>query len=162
MKQDSIQQLLAKRQAGTISDDELETLNRLTRRDEVIAAADRQASGIVRRRRIGLSALALTIVAAGGAGLLFLQPTGETTTVAKQEPVAPTVVETPIVEEIALPPTPATTVEEVAATHTNTTAPQPKKPTTVATHATANPVVVCNNQCEADSVISDIWKFLTA
>jgi hypothetical protein len=162
MKQDSIQQLLAKRQAGTISDEELETLNRLTRRDEVFAAADRQAKGIVRRRRIGLSALALTIVAAGGAGLLFLQPSGETPTVAKQEPAAPTVVETITVEEIATPATPATVIEDVAATHPRTAEPQPKKPAAASTRATTNPVVVCNNQCEADSVISDIWKFLTA
>ena len=23
------------------------------------------------------------------------------------------------------------------------------------------PVVICNNQCDADSVINDIWKFLS-
>ena len=32
-----------------------------------------------------------------------------------------------------------------------------------ATKPTAkDPVVMCNSQCDADSVISDIWKFLTA
>ena len=33
--------------------------------------------------------------------------------------------------------------------------------TKAATRVKSDPVVVCNNQCEADSVISDIRKFLS-
>lgn len=166
MKQDSIQQLLAKRQAGSLSDEELAALNRLTHRDEVIAAADRQAAGIVRRRRTRLSVAALVAVAVGGAGLYLLQPTPEAPLVAQQQAPVPAAVEEVTVETPALAPTPATAApKEPVAANRSTVAkslPRPAEAATTAATAAEEPVVMCNNQCEADSVINDIWKFLTA
>ena len=145
MKQDSIQLLLAKHQAGTLSDDELATLNKLTHKDEVFAAADRQASGIVRRRRLRISVFALMAVAVGGIGLILLQPTPEAPLVAQKNTEPVTETETIMVEEVAPQPEPKS-----------------QAPAHSAAAATPEPVVMCNNQCEADSVINDIWKFLTA
>jgi len=51
MKKDSIQELLAKRAAGTLTDDELTALNALAGRDEVVAGAERRAVAIRGRRR---------------------------------------------------------------------------------------------------------------
>ena len=38
----------------------------------------------------------------------------------------------------------------------------PADPSVNIPQSPADPVVVCNNHCDADSVISDIWKFLSA
>ena len=162
MKQDSIQQLLAKHQAGTLSDDELATLNKLTHKDEVFAAADRQASGIVRRRRLRISVFALMAVAVGGIGLILLQPTPEAPLVAQKNTEPVTETETIMVEEVAPQPEPADMTEPVSAVRHTRSTPKSQAPAHSAAAATPEPVVMCNNQAEADSVINDIWKFLTA
>ena len=72
MKQDSIQQLLAKRQAGTLTDSELEELNRLTHKDEVVAAANRRATGII-RRRVSLTIAAVMVAGAGAFAVLLIR-----------------------------------------------------------------------------------------
>ena len=36
------------------------------------------------------------------------------------------------------------------------------KPARKVRHKAEEPVVMCNNECEADSVINDIWNFLSA
>ena len=168
MKQDSIQQLLAKRQAGTLTDSELEELNRLTHKDEVVAAAEQAATLIVRRRRLVTSSVALVAVAVAVFGITLLVPKNEMLLVAQQQPAPqpveveemPQAVEAPAA--LAVPTTPA------ASKHTTAPNPavaqaQPAKsvPQAAETHRT-DPTVMCNNQCEADSVINDIWKFLTA
>ena len=63
---------------------------------------------------------------------------------------------------------PTMTVEavpvQVAAVSTGETAaavPHKQKQQPKAVQA-GEPVVTCNSQCDADSVINDIWKFLTA
>ena len=167
MRHDSIQHLLAKRQEGTLTDSELEELNRLTRKDEVIAAAEHTAAGIVRRRRLAVSSLALVAVAVGAIGITLLLPRSEAPLVAQQQPAPQPV----IVEE--LPQTVETPAEPIAAkpatAQRNTMAATPAakahhdmstQPAAVSKHS--DPTVMCNNQCEADSVINDIWKFLTA
>ena len=72
-----------------------------------------------------------------------------------------TVVEIPEEENII------TTVEvepqQTAAVNVEKTVAPAKADRKQATKPTAkDPVVMCNSQCDADSVISDIWKFLTA
>lgn len=156
MKQDTLQQLLAKYQNGTISDEELQQLNTLSRRDEVLAAADREARGIMRRRTVRTVALSLTGLMVVGAGVWMLTaPQQQGNMVAEVQPVPQiTVVE----------PQPVAT-EEPEAAAVESPAPVRKaaaKPAAVAKQEADDPVVICNNQCDADSVISDIWKFLSA
>ncbi len=165
MRNDSIQQLLAKRQAGTLTDCELQELNRLTHKDEVVAAAEQAATGITHRRRLIVSAVAVVAVAIGTVGIALLVPKQEVPMVAQQQalpqPVA--VEEVPqTVEAPATPVAPAAAKTTVAPKPAVAQA-QPVKsvPQAVETRH-ADPTVMCNNQCEADSVISDIWKFLTA
>lgn len=153
MKKDTIQSLLAKRQAGTLTEAEMEELNRLTHRDEVMAEADRRAGGIIRSHRAGLVAFAAVVVVT--AGVLFLQPRQEAPLVAERQPMAvqqPEVQPEAVVEREAV----AEPVQMAAV-----------KPVRRKAHASApakddEPVVMCNSQCDADSVISDIWKFLSA
>ncbi len=168
MKNDNIEHLLQRYREGTISDSELADLNRLTHRDEVMERAGRQAAGIVHRRRTVAFTLAGLLVA-GAATWTLLRP---------QSDSAPQVAEASMPELVA--PLPEPTVEQVAPsiqtvaperTHmlrntTTASAPSPNAapPTPASSHITSDseePVVMCNNQCVADSVINDIWKFLT-
>ena len=153
MKTDSIQYLLEKYREGTLSEGEREELNRLTHRDEVMAAASERAHGIVFRRRIGIGLATLVLVVGGAITWSQIPRTVE----------APLVAETTVPETISLP---EPTVEQAISidqappiVHTHQT--KPKRIQATATTPIEEPVVICNNQCEADSVISDIWKFLT-
>ena len=69
MKKDDIQQLLKKYQEGTIAEDELAMLNRLTHKDEVMEGAFSRAKGIIRRRVMGAVAMAMTGLVVLGAGI---------------------------------------------------------------------------------------------
>lgn len=163
MKHDSIEHLLAKRTAGTLTDSELDELNRLTHKDEIVAAAERQAASIVRRRHVVVSVLATFIVLAG-TGTFLLLPRQQAPLVAQQQPVA-----TPVNEEIVTSPveSPAqiAAVQSTPAMETIQKHDKEFKQTTKTVQKptdNSSTVVICNNQCEADSVINDIWKFLTA
>ena len=157
MKQETIKALLAKREAGTLTDEELEMLNRLTRRDEVVAGAERQAKVIVTRRRRTLAACVAAFVMVGAAGMLFTQRHDSVPMVAQNETVAEVPEEEDIMAPVEVEPqqTAAVNVEKAMAP-----AKADRKHTTKPT--AKDPVVMCNSQCDADSVISDIWKFLTA
>ena len=199
MKQDSLQQLLAKYQEGTLSDEELERLNQLTHRDEVLSAAESRAHTIVRRRtRIAGFAVAATAVL--GAGIWMLTPKAEEPMMAvvtedmsviKNTPNQSDTPSTP--DEVAVKPktyvvndnrdetsitvesTP-TPVNSIRADNSSTiekshetpiqkrVSEQQEEPTRerMLPAVETDPVVVCNNHCDADSVISDIWKFLSA
>ncbi len=160
MKHDTIQELLAKRAAGTLTEEELATLNTLARRDEVMAGAERRAS-VIRHRRRSVMAMVVGMVVVVAAGLTLLMPRSEEPLMAKQEAPAPQVVD----EEVMTAPIEAVPMQTAAVSAEKTAAPaaavqsrkqQPK------TTKVGEPVVTCNNQCDADSVINDIWKFLTA
>lgn len=160
MKHDTIQELLAKRAAGTLTEEELATLNTLARRDEVMAGAERRAS-VIRHRRRSVMAMVVGMVVVVAAGLTLLMPRSEEPLMAKQEAPAPQVVD----DEVMTTPVEAMPMQTAAVSAEKTAAPaaavqsrkqQPK------TAKVGEPVVTCNNQCDADSVINDIWKFLTA
>lgn len=158
MKQNAIESLLEKREAGTLTDGELEQLNALSRRDEVMADAERRADAIVRRRRNSVMAFSAIAAIGIGAALLMAPQPDEAPQMAMQA--------TPVAAEKAQMTEPAPAVEaqaepvQMAATKP---AAAKHKPATVKTAAKNDePVVVCNSQCDADSVISDIWKFLSA
>ena len=128
----------------------------LAGRDEAMAEVDRRVASIRRARRRRTVALTTTAVLALGVGTLLLVPREQPTMVAEHRaPAAIDVLETNAETE--------TTVEAVKAEV------QPTKPAverkarpSVKARRTPEPVVMCNNQCDADSVISDIWKFLSA
>lgn len=176
MKQNSLQQLLAKYQEGTLSSEELEQLNALTHRDEVMAEAEGRARGIIRRRtRIAGMAVATAVVM--GAGIWLLSPrTEEPVLVASnvEKPVPIEVRETVVNEEVE-----ALKEEAVAPGKTDRNVVVAQKVKTeepgsviaaapvdstfnVQQSSVPEPVVVCNSHCDADSVINDIWKFLSA
>lgn len=155
MKNNDIQQLLERYREGTLSDSELAELNRLAGRDAVMADAGQRAAGIIRRRRTTLFTLSGLLVA--GATMWTL--------------LAPRHSEGPLVAE-AVVPQPEVVVTEPAAVEQLAPARPEVRPTVkrqvvkkevpiIHEPVDSEPVVVCNNQCEADSVISDIWKFLT-
>lgn len=153
MKNDTIQHLLERYRQGTLSDSELADLTRLTHRDEVMDNAERRAVGIVRRRRsIAFSVAGLLV--AGAATWTLLGP---------NQTEAPLVAEASVPEIVVTAPEPA--VEQAAPVAKPQRAldmPRPERAVrSTIKKKTDDPVVVCNNQCEADSVINDIWKFLT-
>lgn len=161
MKQDSLQQLLDKFCEGTLNDAERTELERLSHKEEVFSAARGRASGILRRR----VALAVSTLMIFGAGVWAVLPGGgqmdqmaqlenalpSTQSAGTPETVAPKAVEepAPLVAEAREVKKPAATTRKAYPAEAAPTA----KPAD-------EPVVVCNNQCDADSVISDIRKFL--
>lgn len=157
MKQETIKKLLAKLEAGTLTNEELEMLNRLTRRDEVVAGAEKRAAVIVGRRRRVVAACVAVCVMVVAAGLLFTQRHDTAPMVAQQE----TVVEIPE-EESIMTPLEVAPQQTAAVNVDKTAAPTKADRKHVAKPTAEDPVVMCNSQCDADSVISDIWKFLTA
>ena len=157
MKNPEIEQLLMRYREGTLSDSELDELNRLSGRDTLMDSACRKADGIIRRRRATLFTAAGLIVAGAAAWTLLLNPLHS----------EPTLVAEAVVPEVVLPDIPEPVVEQpavpVKAVERKPAAkPLPRHTTVLPAAATDDePIVVCNNHCEADSVISDIWKFLT-
>ncbi len=155
---------MEKYREGTLSDAEREELNGLTHRDEVMAAAGERAHVILRRRRTVAFTVAGLLVAGGA--IWTLLPSERQQAPILAETTVPEVVERvpePTVEQVA--PATMPTGEKVVAkvTRRSTVAPSQVKPVdaVVKPEESDDPVVMCNNQCEADSVINDIWKFLT-
>ena len=152
MKQNSIQYLLEKYREGTLSDEERVELESLTHKDEVMAAAGRKVRGII-WRRVSLTVAAVMIV---GAGALTLLPRTQEPLLAEAQEVPAVQEEMPMVEDMvrpALPQTVAPVAKPQPTAHKAVAKPAKKK--------SEEPVVVCNNQCEADSVLNDIRKFLS-
>ncbi len=155
---------MEKYREGTLSDAERDELNGLAHRDEVMAAAGERAHGILRRRRTVAFTVAGLLVAGGA--IWTLLPSERQQAPILAETTVPEVVERvpePTVEQVA--PATMPTEEKVVAkvTRRSTVAPSQVKPVdaVVKPEESDDPVVMCNNQCEADSVINDIWKFLT-
>lgn len=175
MKMDDIQQLLQKYREGTLTPEEHAELDRLTHKDEVLAEAFHRADGIVFRRRIRNLSLALGGLVLLGAGVWMLTPrgAGEAPLVAEAVVEEPAAIECPQTETLAPTAAVKTAVaDEPVHLAASSSMPKPVKAVAQpdATVKTTPPpptpeqqnVVVCNTQCEADSVISNIWKFLSA
>ena len=129
-----------------------------------MAAAGERAHVILRRRRTVAFTVAGLLVAGGA--IWTLLPSERQQAPILAETTVPEVVERvpePTVEQVA--PATMPTEEKVVAkvTRRSTVAPSQVKPVdaVVKPEESDDPVVMCNNQCEADSVINDIWKFLT-
>ena len=162
MKHNDIEELLSRRAAGTLSGSDLEELNSLAGRDEVFAQADRRVAVIRRTRRIRTTALLTIGILTTGVVMLFALPRQEKTLMAEQRtPVQVLPMEVPNME------TPDAVQAAVAVEPSQECAVMQKTKERVvvrrkATTVKNEPMVVCNNSCDADSVISDIWKFLSA
>ena len=164
MKQDSIQRLLEKYREGTLSPAELTELNRLTHKDEVVKAASHRAGRIIMRRRVAWTSMAVVALLVTGVGVRIVMPSGEEPVLVAEQrvpmEVQPQQEESEVTEAIAakveqiLPEVP-----KVVRAHKPT--PRRGKPSSAMDVAVSKPVVVCNNQCEADSVINDIKRFLS-
>lgn len=164
MKQDTLQSLLDKFREGTLTDGERSELERLSHKEEVFSAARSQAAGIL-RRRVALTVSALMICCAG---IWAVLPGGgsQMPQVAEVEAPVPEVQQE--VRETLAPEVPAEPAPMVAKVH------ETKRPVAAETRKARpevvapieqpanDPVVICNSQCDADSVISDIKKFLCA
>jgi hypothetical protein len=161
MKQNSLQYLLDKFREGTLTDEERSELNRLTHRDEVMASAHSRARGILWRR----ASLAVGALAVIGAGVMAVMPRPtEEVMIAEVREVPAAVQVAPAVEQVLRP----VEAREAASKPVAKAKPEPKavptpKPADVKPAAIkkTEPVVVCNNQCDADSVINDIKRFLS-
>lgn len=162
MKQNSLQYLLEKYREGTLNDEERVELERLTHKDEVISAANRRVTGII-WRRVSLTIAAVMVAGAGVVAVLPREAQGPLMADAQEIPTS--IVEaqrdaSPAVETVV----PATVIEEpqhVAPLQTkHASRPATAIKRSVKVHE-SDPVVICNNQCEADSVLSDIRKFLS-
>lgn len=160
MKQNSIQYLLEKFREGTLTDEERTELEQLTRRDEVMAAASRRATGIVHRRMSLVAATAMII----GAGVMVVLPResqGPLMAEAKTMPTAEVQTATVFAEEMTMP-TETVNVPPRMASRQPLAASRPVAPVQQqATPTESEPIVVCNSQCNADSIINDIKRFLS-
>ena len=156
-----MQRLMEKYREGLLSDAEMETLNALAHKDEVMNAASHRAAGIVRRRTALCGTVAMVCLMVG-AGVWMTSPRQETPLLAEAKAlevlVEPTV--TPL-EESTVAENPR--VEEKSRpVVTNPVAVKPADiEESLPVEEVKEPVVICNNQCDADSVINDIWKFLS-
>lgn len=156
-----MQRLMEKYREGLLSDAEMETLNTLAHKDEVMDTASHRAAGIVRRRTALCGTVAMVCLMVG-AGVWMTSPRQETPLLAEAK--APEVLVEPTVtplEESTVAENPR--VEEKSRpVVTNPVAVKPADiEESLPVEEVKEPVVICNNQCDADSVINDIWKFLS-
>lgn len=156
-----MQRLMEKYREGLLSDAEMETLNALAHKDEVMDAASHRAAGIVRRRTALCGTVAMVCLMVG-AGVWMMSP--------KQE--APLLAEAKVPEVLAEP---MVTPSAESSAAENPRVEEKSRPVATASRSlkpadiqeslpveeVKEPVVICNNQCDADSVINDIWKFLS-
>lgn len=161
MKNDSLAQLLAKHEQGLLTDEERASLDLMTEKEAVMQAVDRRVAKIRRGRIVRSAGLAVTFVALAGVGIGLLAPShtpeGPSVAALQTEAAAPAAVVPTAEEPMAAPVTatePAATPQP-AIRHNIAAKPQPAT-------AKNEQVVICNNSCDADSVIDEIWKFLTA
>lgn len=156
MKQNSLQYLLEKYREGTLNDEERAELEHLTHKDEVLAAANRKVRGII-WRRVSLTIATVMVVGAGVVAVLPREAEAPLMAEAKEIPA-------PVVERQrdALPAVEENIAPTVAKEEPQpAVVPQSRRVGRAAKAKKVEPVVICNNQCEADSVLSDIRKFLS-
>jgi outer membrane biosynthesis protein TonB len=164
-----LQILLEKYREGVLSDSERSELERLSHKDEVFSAAHSRATGII-RRRVALAVSALMICGAGiWAVLPGSQQMPEVAEVVQPVPEPPVEVQETVAPKAVAEPTPLVAEAREVKRHADTARkarPAQVAPTekpaevVVPERSSSEPVVMCNNQCDADSVISDIRKFL--
>lgn len=177
-----IQTLLQRRAEGTLTAEELDRLNQLTHRDDVVSAAAHRASVLRKHQMQRLSALGSVLLVAAVGSFLWFSPSHEQeplmaqSNAVKESPIdrveVPQIDEQENVEQYAKAEVPS--ASHSAAVHETPTrcdtadqvvesAPLsvPLDQLVIETPANSNSVA-CNTQCAPDSVINDIWLFLKA
>lgn len=167
MKKDSIQELLAKYSEGTLTESERADLERLAHKDEVLATANRRATAIVRRRVTVVASVLLLSVA--GVWAILPGQSGQMPVMAKADIAPqPAVVSAPVAVTPEAMPTAVESQPSEPAARPSVVHPKrqvapslPEELVAPVIEPSDDPVVMCNSQCDADSVISDIKKFLS-
>ncbi len=178
----NIETLLRRYKEGDLNAEELDELNRMTHRDQVLQAANMQVRAIKRRRYTTVAGIAAVLLVTSV--FFFARPSvdnqlTEMPVVAKTDvpTLDETVPSTPMVSNQTESKQVGGLIETGTRQH-DTAILQPKprlipvapveqivnegvdmeqlEPSIV----TDDPIVACNTQCSPDSVINDIWKFL--
>ena len=185
----NLETLLRRYNEGDLNAEELDELNRLTHRDQVLQAANMRVRAIKRRRYSAVAGVAVVLLVTGV--FFFARPSvdnqlAETPIMAQAD--VPTLSEeesgVPVVSKQVEPTQQMTSIETKARQHdTAILQPKPKlvasQPSSVSVVpvgqtvseeveveqfepaiVSEDPIVACNTQCSPDSVINDIWKFL--
>lgn len=167
MKNETLQQLLAKYQQGTLTGEELERLNNLAHKEEVMSAAESRAKTLIFRRTLRNTAFVVAGLAVIGVGVWAINPTSQDTLVAERQETPKANVEQiadiqHVEEPVADIPLVASKVTKKTPAVQHAVMQEPVPGPEIVIPQEEEPTVVCNNQCDADSVINDIWRFLTA
>ena len=168
MKTDDIRHQLESYRQGQLTPDEVEQLNRATHRDEVMDAASRGAASVRRHRFAKTAALAAVVTAIAATTLWHLVPSPHNNAPMTTRLAPEAVPSSQPSDADNLPATPAVPEPLPIASHrpqasaATRHAASADKAVQAAPPAATKPEVWCNNQCDADSVISDIMKFLSA
>ncbi len=182
MDTNNLQDLLDRYRSGNITDDEMARLEELSGRDEVMAGATHRARTLRRRRLLGgIAAVgAIALVATVGLHQMRPTPTQDTKPVIAKVIAEPETVAEPEPESTPIPEAKPATAPKADIKSSEPTLLASKPTTAPAAINTATviepepdirvehpalpdePTVLCNTQCDADSVINEIWKFLKA
>lgn len=175
----NLENLLRKQYEGTITSAELEELNLLTHRKQVIDKAEQRAKVIVRRRTAAVATFCALVLVSGA----LLIPSHQLDKMPSGSLIANTHVPSVSAQETTPPSTLSSEKEEhrlardvqIEATiqhvqHSDTTPAtsfveepvQSIEELAPEVLPSVEPIVACNSQCTPDSVINDIWKFLRA
>lgn len=180
-----LETLLRRYAEGDITQEELQELNVLSHRDEVLAGAASRAKTLRRQRATKMSvvaSVALVVAVVLTVALRTGSPAGVPDTVleanAAPQPVVTAPIESPaepapvavhqtirpaVSREVAeaAPAVDEEIMETVAETLQETLPTvQVREAAPAPAHAEGYPVVACNSECSPDSVINDIWRFL--
>lgn len=182
MDTNNLQELLDRYRSGNITDDEMSRLDELSGRSEVMAGAMHRARTLRRRRVLGGVAAVGAIALVATVGLHQINPTPTQ----EAKPVIVKVIAEP--EAVAEPETTVNPIAEAKPATTKRAKVKNREPKLLASQPTIAPIainaatnietepdihvehpalpdeptVLCNTQCNADSVINEIWKFLKA
>ena len=178
----NLETLLRRYNEGDLNAEELDELNRLTHRDQVLQAANMRVRAIKRRRYSAVAGVAVVLLVTGV--FFFARPSvdnqlAETPIMAQAD--VPTLSEEasgmPVVSKQEEPTQQMTSIETRMRQHdTSILQPKPKLVSVAPVEqavseevdveqleppiVSEDPIVACNTQCSPDSVINDIWKFL--
>lgn len=174
MKNQEINSLLQKYSQGTIADSELAALQQATHLERVVASAVSESAVLRRARLRRMSALSVALLLVGGGVALLRPQQGAVQTMPIAQVSAESVIvpadtamlpieqhavqsakhyvdQTPSVADSARPKAPARKVETII--------PMEEMPVTGVVDV-SEMKVLCNIECDADSVLSEVFKFL--
>ena len=178
----NLETLLRRYNEGDLNAEELDELNRLTHRDQVLQAANMRVRAIQRRRYTTVTGVVVVLLVTGV--FFFARPSvdnqlAEMPIVAKAD--VPTLSEMepnmPSISQLTESKQPENVVETKTRQHDmDVLQPKPKLVSVTPVEQPVSeevdveqlepaivnddPIVACNTQCSPDSVINDIWKFL--